>query len=228
MGWLQRMFRFFSVLFAVLVMPFVAHAEIECKSQPVGQVNVVWGSDEIKYDFKKSQSQMDRIKSDTVNPYHRSVKTHVGGLMQGGIAIKSGIQIATLSYPRAKKICQWVGNMQVSLNISPKILISREHKKGTCKHKAILEHEMKHVFVDREVVKKYVPIIRANMLAAVKKVGIVGPKNARDEKKFHEKITKYMEDQLKIVSDQMYAERSKRQQGVDTLEEYERVARVCG
>ena len=205
----------------------VAYANVTCPAKPAGKINVIWGSDNIDYDFTKSQSQMDSMETDTKNPYDRHVKTHVGGLMKGGISIQSQVQVAALTYPRTNETCQWIDKMDVNIRIDPKIYIAREHARGTCRHNAILEHEMKHIFVDREIVKKYVPKIRRELEQAVLKVGIVGPKPTRDQIIYQDKITKYMDDALQSISKKMYEERNVKQQGVDTLEEYERVDRMC-
>jgi hypothetical protein len=170
---------------------------------------------------------MDSMETDSENPYDAHAHVHIGGLMQGGISIKSSVQIATLTYPRSKKVCQWLDKMDVNIKIDPKIYIAREHKRGTCKHNAIMEHEMKHIFIDREIVKKYVPIIRQELQAAAIKVGIVGPKNMRDQDRYQDKITDYMDRALKKVSEKMYAERSIEQAKIDTREEYERVSNMC-
>lgn len=210
-----------------MVAPSIAMANVTCPPKPAGKINIVWGSDNIAYDFTKSQAQLDRVDVDTDNPYDRSVKTHVGGLMKGGISVNSQVQVMTLTYPRSRQICQWIRQMDVNINIDPKIYVARDHKQGSCKHNAILNHEMKHIFVDREAVKKYMPIIKRQLEIAVRKVGIVGPKPEREANKYQKKITNYMDTELRSVTEKMYAERKVRQQGVDTLEEYERVSRQC-
>jgi hypothetical protein len=221
------MFRFLIFSFLAFV-PMSAMAQITCDPKPAGDVNIIWGSENIEYDFSKSQKQLDRMDVDTESPYDHHVKTHVGGLMKGGISIKSMVQVSTLTYPRSREICQWIGKMDVNVRIDPKIYIASDHPRGSCKHNAILEHEMKHIFVDREIVKKYTPIIKRELESAVRKVGIVGPKKERSAQKYQNKITAYMDKTLKAITDKMYAERGEKQQGVDTLKEYERVAGVCG
>mgnify|MGYP000158395830 CR=1 FL=1 len=222
------MFRFWGLtLLAIMVMSTSAFALDKCPPKPMGKVNIVWGSDNIRYDFTKSQSQMDRMQTDTVNPYGRDVKTHVGGLMRGGISVQSNTQVAILTFPRTRQACLWVDKVDISIRIDPKIYIAREHRQGSCKHNAILEHEMKHVFVDREIVKKYIPIIHDFMEQAVTKVGLVGPKDSNDANDYQKKIVDYMQGQLKRINERMYEERKQRQRGVDTLEEYERVANMC-
>lgn len=218
-----------SFIFIVILGLFSssAWAVQTCPSKPRGKVNIIWSSDAVKYNFSKSQHEMDRMEIDTENPYDRSVKTHVGGLMSGGIGLKSEINVATLTYPRSKVTCQWVGSMDIEIAIDPTIYIAREHKKGSCKHNAILEHEMKHVHVDREIVKKYAPAIKAFMERAMVRVGMVGPKPENRASLFQDKIVDFMDGQLKIISQKMYDERRVKQQAIDSLEEYERVSNLC-
>lgn len=223
------MYKIFSfALLICLLWTFHAFAAIvSCPPKPAGKVNIIWSSDAVKYDFTKSQNQMDSMETDTVNPYDRSVKTHVGGLMKGGINMKSQIQVAGLSYSQSQMICQWIDKMDITIAIDPTIYIAREYPKGGCEHRAILEHEMKHVFVDRSIVKKYAPMIKEHLEKAVLKVGIVGPKPERKRAEFHKKITDYMSAQLKAVTDKMYAERRALQAKVDSREEYDRVSGLC-
>jgi len=225
---MKSMFRFIFLCFVVVfVWSTQALAVTTCPSKPAGKVNIIWSSDAVKYDFTKSQSQMDGMKNDTENPYDRSIKTHVGGLMSGGISIKTEINVATITYPRSRVSCQWIDKMDVRIAIDPTIYIAREHGKGSCKHNAILQHEMKHVYVDRAAVKKYAPAIKSHLEQAVRKVGIVGPKAERRAPEFQQKIIDYMDGQLNAVTDKMYAERRVNQQGIDTLAEYERVSNLC-
>lgn len=221
------MYKIFLTAFFLITLGTDAAQAVTCAAQPAGKVNLIWSSDAVKYDFTKSQAQMDAMETDTVNPYDRGIKTHVGGLMRGGISLKSQIQVATMTYPQSQVTCQWVDTIDLTLAIDPTIYIAREHPKGSCKHRAILEHEMKHVYVDREVVKKYAPIIKKHLEQAVLKIGIVGPKPERRSKEFQKKITEYLEGQLKTVTDKMYAERRALQQKVDTREEYDRVSSLC-
>lgn len=202
-------------------------APVTCPAKEAGKVNIIWSSDAVKYDFSHSQAQLDRMEIDTENPYDRSVKTHVGGLMSGGINVRSSIQVATLTYPRSRVVCQWIDKIDVTVAIDPTIYIAREHEKGSCKHRTILDHEMKHVYVDREIVKQYAPVIKDYLEQSILKVGIVGPKPERRAKEFHKKIVDYMDARLEDVTDRLYADRRDRQQAVDSLEEYKRVSELC-
>lgn len=218
---------FMMVLMAIVGLASSSMASVTCPAKPAGKVKIVWGSDAVQYDFTKSQAQMNRMQNDTVSPYGRNVETHVGGLMRGGVSIKSQVQVSSLTYPRTREVCQWIDNLEVRITIDPKIYIARQHKPGSCRHNAILEHEFKHIQVDREIVKRAIPIMRQRLEKAVRDVGIVGPKDARDQSKYQRKINDHIEKEINGINDMINEERRKRQQAVDTLEEYERVARMC-
>lgn len=225
---MKSIFGFLGLLLAAFlwIMPS-AVAEVTCPAKPAGPVSITWSSDEIEYDLSKSQAQMDRMENDTQSPYKSGTKTHVGGLMNGGVSIRSQVQVATLTYPRTREMCQWIEQVNVDVVIDPKIYIARENKRGSCKYNAILDHEMKHIYVDREIVRQYVPTIKKTLEKAVLDVGIVGPKSAGDQEKYHRKINDYIEGEIKKINDRINAERRKRQQQVDSLAEYERVSKLC-
>ena len=204
-----------------------AFAAVTCPAKPAGPVNIVWSSDNIEYDFTKTQSQMDGMENDTKSPYGRNARVHVGGLMKGGVGIQSQVQVATLNYPRTGEICQWIDKIDVRVKIDPKIYIARDNKPGSCRHKAILDHEMKHIFVDREIVKTMIPKIKTKLEKAVIDVGIVGPKNERDQTRYQNKINDYIESQIREINNALNNERRQKQQNIDTLAEYERVSKLC-
>lgn len=198
-----------------------------CPAQKSARVDVRWRSEPIKYDFTKSIDTLNHSDVDTKNPYGTHVTTDVGGLMSGSIKYKSGIQISSIRYPASKVACLWIDKITIDVIIDPKIMVAREHAQGTCKHNAILEHEYKHVAVDRAVVKKYLSNIRQAATQAVQKVGVVGPKPDEQSDGFKKKMSDYIEAQVKVVMDKMYAERKGKQASVDTKKEYDRVQAQC-
>ena len=218
----------FHLLITIITLfPFAAHANVTCPSKPAGTVNIIWGSENIKYDFSRSQSQMNSMNNDTLSPYGKGANVHVGGLMKGGISIQSQVQIATITYPQQRQMCQWIDRVDVKINIDPTIYISRDHKPGSCRHKAIMDHEMKHIYVDREIVKKYIPYIKSNLSKAVIDIGIIGPKNTSEQQRYQKKINDYIAAEVKNINDRLNAERRQRQQAIDTRQEYDRVAALC-
>lgn len=190
-------------------------------------VSVGWSTEDIKFNHTRTSGQLNNYDIDTESPYARHVKTDVGGLMSGEISVKSNFNFSLLRYPQAKQTCIWFDQIDVQIHIDPTIYIAREHEKGSCRYQAIKHHEMKHVYVDRKLVKKYTGEIKRRVQQAVAKVGVVGPRPDNDVARVQKRMQSYLEDALKPVIDAMYEERRELQQAVDSLEEYERVRNQC-
>lgn len=204
-----------------------AWAQVTCDPQKMSGVSVKWNSEPLKFNHSRSSGQLNNYDIDTKSPYARHVKTDVGGLMSGEIAIKSNFNFSLLRYPSAQETCLWFDNVQISIEIDPTIYIANDHKKGSCRYQAIKHHEMKHVYVDRKLVQKYTRKIKLRVEKALKNVGVVGPRPDHDVARVQKKMQKYLEDALGPVVDAMYEERARLQQNVDSLEEYERVKDQC-
>jgi hypothetical protein len=231
------MVRFFMavILLNVLAMPIffgtAAHArnvsDIECPAQKRPEIRVRWKTDEIRYNFTKSRAQLGNMPIDTKSPYDKNVHTEVGGLMRGGLEVRTNTEVSQLSYEQVRMRCLWVSELDIVIHINPIIYVASEFPKGTCMHNSVLEHEFKHIAVDRAIASKYKSKIRDVMGKAVYKIGIIGPRRDIEVKRIHNQINQYIEQNIKQITDQMYAERRKLQQGVDNFEEYERVRKSC-
>ena len=217
---------FFTLLLWTLPLSVQAQA-VQCDAQKLGEIKVSWTTKEIKYNHTRTSTQLNHYDIDTQSPYAKHVKTDVGGLMSGEIEVKSGFNFSLLRYPTQQRNCIWFDSMHIQIEVDPTIYIAREHKPGTCRYAAIKEHELKHVHVDRQLVQKYTRQIQERARAAVRKVGVIGPRPDNDVKRVQAKMQKYIEDALAPVFETMYAEREKRQQDVDSYHEYERVRKLC-
>ena len=206
----------------------LASGSVECNLKKAPQIHVAASDTNIRYDHTKSQKQLDDFGTDTVSPYGGNVQTHVGGLMAGEVSISQNIRIMQESWPTLNAGCLYVDSLKVDIHIKPVIYIARDYPKSGCMYKAIMEHEKKHIQVDRMIVNKYTNIIIQGIDKALKKIGYAhGPFRIGELKLKQEMIQQYSQDIVKNYSDQMSAERRKLQQDVDSLREYERVQAQC-
>lgn len=204
-----------------------AQSTAKCPVQSAPQVEAHWRSEPVKYDLTQNYAALGAHSIDTKNPYGMHVTTDVGGLMSGKINYKSGIEITGIRYAANRTTCLWINKVSIDIVIDPTIFIASENPKGTCKFVAIVEHESKHVAIDRRTVQDHLPLIRQAAVNAVAKVGVVGPKPDEDGEKYKEKMSDYVEKAMKAAVDEMYADRAKRQAALDSKEEYERVDAKC-
>lgn len=206
----------------------LAAGKIECKLKKTPEISVAATDTKVRYDHTKTQRQMDNMDHDTVSPYGRNVQTHVGGLMSGEVSVSQNIRIMQETYPHLNTGCLYVDSVTVKIHIDPTIFIAREYSKTGCMYKAIMEHEKKHIQVDRMIVNKYTNTIVNGLNSALKQAGFAyGPYTLGQIPEAQKRIQNFTHGIIKAYSDAMSEERKRLQQQVDTLEEYERVRKSC-
>ena len=206
----------------------LASGTIECHLKKSPQIHVAASDTNIRYDHTKTQKQLDKMGTDTVSPYGANVQTHVGGLMAGEVSISQNIRIMQESWPHLNAGCLYVDSLKVDIHIKPVIYIARDYPKSGCMYKAIMEHEKKHIQVDRMIVNKYTKIIINGLDKALKKLGYAqGPFRKVELAQKQEMMQQYTQDIVRGYSEQMSEERKKLQQDVDSLAEYQRVQAQC-
>ena len=206
----------------------LAAGKIECKLKKTPEIQVSATDTNVHYDHSKTQAEMDRMETDTVSPYGDNIQSHVGGLMSGEVRVSQNIRIMQETYPALNTGCLYIDPMTINIHIDPTIYIAKEFKKSGCMYKEIMNHEKKHIKVDRAIVNKYTSIIVKGLNDAFKKLGYAhGPYSLGHLPTVQKKLQDYAQALVKKYSDDMSTERRALQQQVDTLQEYERVRRLC-
>lgn len=206
----------------------VSAAEIKCDAGETPRIVSVPSKSDIKYDFSKTKADLREFDVDTISPYAVGTKTHVGGLMSGEISLENQIAFVHQTYERAGQACLYINEIKVTFHVDPTIYVAKEFKPGTCEHKAVLDHEKKHILVDRMMVNKYNERISKTLTYAINKYGYsFGPFPMEQLEPAQKKMQDYIEGIIREESERMNKERRARQQDVDTLEEYERVSSLC-
>ena len=163
----------------------------EAPSKPI--VKVVPSKSTISYDFSVPQSGLNKKQIDTESPYGPGHETEVGGLMSGEISIESRMSFIQSQYTHLNKVCLHYDRIEVTLHINPTIYVASDYPQGTCKHNAIIEHEKKHVKVDRIVVNRYASRIAKAITLALNKYGSsYGPYDIADMEKAQDNLQKYI------------------------------------
>lgn len=221
-----------SVLVAFLCVAFgsVSQAQANtswCRPTTAPHITVIPSTENISYNFTLSEKQLNAFSIDTKNPYGGNIISDVGGLMKGGIQTEQKMTFGTMTNNDTSEVCYWFNTIDVKIHISPIIYIADKFPKGSCKFNAIMEHEKKHVVVDREIVNKYAVIIGNRLKSEISSARIYGPVAKSKESLLGDKMRGKMKEILDDITKQMSAERQQRQQAVDSLEEYERVNNLC-
>jgi hypothetical protein len=150
-------------------------------------------------------------------------RVHPVGLTHGDTHVDSTYTF--LAVPaRNGQVCLWPKRIQVRIQTASVVSVTRDVGRNSCEWHAVLEHEMKHVEADRMTAWRASFQIRDKMREAA---SAYGPFNRAELQDAKAKLSAALEATLKVQTDLMYAARDKAQEGVDTEEEYARVASRC-
>ena len=104
------------------------------------------------------------------------------------------------------------------------IHVGRELRQDRCVFDTVLEHERRHVAVDKKALAEWVPDLRRRYGAAIARTAMVTGRSAdRVSKTLEERLNKALQAEL----DDFGRLRDRRQATVDTPQEYARVGRAC-
>ncbi len=197
----------------------------KCTPQPTARVKVILTTTPLRADNSKSEKELAQFHIDTINPYGPKADTEVGGLMSGGLQLKSDVELAWET--DRVNACFWYKTVNVIMNIDPMIYIASRHKPGTCMYNAVMQHELKHVRADRDVAMYWRPKLQAYLQAQVDRVGVLGPYPMAQQVAARAKMTEYIKAAMEQSGRPVNEDRQQRQQAIDNRDEYERVNKMC-
>jgi len=201
---------------------------ITCPSHPPTKINIVPHTKEVKYDHSQTLKQIQKYSMDTVDPYSFHGTTITQGFMKGGISLDHQIQYGQSINEQYGYACIWYKTITVNITIDPTIVIAKELYKDRCMRKAILEHELKHVRVDREVVNKYARLMGKKLMTELKSRGFsAGPMNIKSTNATAKKMQRVVAQLLEFEYKKLGIDREEKQRAVDSLGEYNKVDKKC-
>lgn len=204
------------------------HGSSVCQMPEPTKINVIPSTKEIKYDYSSSLQNIQKVETDTKNPYGFHAFTVTQGFMKGQVKFSPKITLDFKTVPQQRSACLWYKEIDLRIEIDPTIVIGKEVAADTCMKKAVIEHELKHVKVDRAVVNKYSRRMGQKIYDRLKVAGfIVGPVPSKDAQKMAERMHEVVSSILKSEYVMMEQERAKAQQGIDSRKEYDAVAAQC-
>lgn len=212
-------------VFAVEGAKAQSYTPMKCSKARLADVNVMVTTNPVQVDNTKSVRELQNFKIDTVNPYGADALTEVGGLMSGGLQMKTNVEVSWETDKRTA--CFWYKTVNVTMHIDPTIYIASQWKPGSCKYAAILDHEKKHVLVDRQVATEWRPQVEAYLQKQVNRIGVIGPYPAAKAAATRESMTELIAKAMDAVSKPVNEDRMRRQQAIDNRNEYDRVSAVC-
>lgn len=221
---------FFGLCAVLMMMPAVAQAAPSwCRAPHAPQLVVTPRQDTLRYDFTKTIAQLNKVDTDTVNPYGTGVHSDTGGLMRGGIRTAYRTQMGGISYGAQGRgqSCVWIDTIKVDITLSPTIFIARDYPQGSCMFNAIKGHELKHLAVDQRLMDRYTRDIRTALAQEMQRQSTYGPFPTAQTGAVQQQIQSRIVQVMDTTMARLNADRRRQQQAVDSLEEYQRVNAMC-
>lgn len=176
-----------------------------------------------RIDLSKTQDQLKTMK--VADPVTNDLKfADTIGITDATISVDSEIR-TTSAGPANGPVCVWPSIVSIKLSTAPTIYVDVSH--GACRQAAAMEHEMRHVAIDRELIARFLPIFRARVTRMTEAIGSVAAPSNDDLSSVRERIEEKINAMLAVTYDSMAAERGLLQQAQDSPQEYRRISNAC-
>jgi len=217
----------FLAISATATAPALAASE-DCKPPQPTKISIKPQSAKLKYDVSRSVADLQAVEIDTVNPHGFGGASVTQGFMEGQIQMVPSVKLNYRQIEGTRNVCLWYEEIGLKIKIDPKIVLAKEVYDDKCMRAAVVEHEKKHVNVDRRIVNEYAQIVGKKIYEEVKSRGFaVGPIPAD----MAQATVKRMQDTVFQIVDFQYKrmslDRQEAQQAVDNIEEYRAVQAKC-
>ncbi len=213
-----------SLGFLLLSVPAFAQNLVDCKDYGAAKVSVTELFDAPIVDHSKSLEAIQDIVGDmrhSIPQYHELTM----GITRYEPTVEFNVPMEIVTYPNGIS-CAHVQHADVKIGYRDvRIYVAGEIPQNSCGFKETLDHEKKHIDVNREILDKFVPLIQERFNNYLRFNG-----NAQiDNPELAEKILNHkLEEIMSETINQMDAENMRRQRDIDSTGEYNRLAKVCG
>ena len=231
MYWLKYLFGENMPLFDPLVASslfVLASTDPICQMPKPTEINVKPSTQSVQVITNKTLAEMQMQQIDTINPHSFGGISVTQGYAEGKIKMQAEIRLGTQTVYGGQAGCVWYDSVNINFTIDPFIYIAEEVNKDRCMRKAVLEHEMKHVNVDKKIVNKYAQQVGRKVYDGLKTRGfIAGPVRAEDIQATAERMKATISQIVDLEMKRLEIDRADMQAQVDTKEEYDRVGALC-
>ena len=203
-----------------------AQAAAVCAKPPEpASVEVTVAEPAVEFDHSLSKPELAKRAATETGHGHGEGST-VFGLTAG--QLRSQLAVHTLLEKRRDGVyCGWPARVIATVGYEGTIAVhvAREHPKGTCQHRAILAHEMKHVAVFKEALRDHETRLRKALEGALAKAKF--PVTGRDREAVQAEVGERFEAVFKRALAAADSERDRRNARLDTPESYRRTRDLC-
>jgi len=212
-----------QLFLALMAVPAFAHDPVPCESGRDVPVTVTPVFDEPRFDASQGLASIQAIAGDkrhSIPQYHSTTM----GITRYEPILEFHVPAEIESVPGGPG-CVRIGHIDVTVGYRDvTVYIAHEIMPGSCGFQETLEHEEKHIAVNRQLLDEYVPLIEDRFRSYVQLNGTFRVDRAEDAKPLiDQKLQAIMDEMMQ----RMETENIRRQREIDSPGEYDRLSHVC-
>lgn len=204
----------------------LASGKPSCVMQQAPHIVINPVTDPVRYEFNLTAEELGRMQSNTINPYAPDTDSTTGGLRHDQPKMEYSVSWAKVINPDKGTVCLGYQKVRVDIRLSPKIYIAKDKDFKDCRD-IIIEHELKHVQVDRKIMNDFSSRLGAAIQAAVNEAGALGPYNTHQTEEIEQQMQNHIKSVISAQELWLKKQMAQQQSNVDSLEEYERISKIC-
>jgi hypothetical protein len=148
------------------------------------------------------------------------------GLTAATLKIETSFQVTSKGSSALRSYCGQITKVEMTFGFDDTIIyMPKEIASGSCAYHQVLEHENKHVTVDRMIVETYAPYVQNDLNRIARSIGIVHAQNPYDVESM---LRQTLNEKVEAIGQYLTTQRREAQDRVDTPQEYERLSKSCG
>lgn len=211
------------ILGSVLLISDGVLAQVDPKTAPPVTLTLTPVFDQPGYDFNTPLATVQQLALDTKNSIHESLTlglTRYKPFLQFSVPLKGATNTLT------GVTCMHLENANVQFGYHDvTVYIAQEITYQSCGFQEVYQHEQKHIDVNWQVLQDYAPLIQSTLQDYLNKFGVICTPDITQTK---QQIDQAFNTMLAEWNEQINTENRRRQQLVDSPEEYKRITDSCG
>ena len=212
---------------AALAAGYLLAGSLSCPAASPPRVTAHFTNNPPVYSTSLSMQQLSALKIDTKFSHGANEVFVTSGVTEGNIEAQFKMEFQRRENAATDEMCLWVTDIAIEIGYKPVVYIAGEHPANSCRYNTTALHELKHVNTDVITLKEYLPHIEQYMQKTAAALPAAGPLPLSSVEAAKEEGMKKISTALSTVVDYMQVTRHRRQQAIDTRQEYLRLSKAC-
>ena len=195
------------------------------KQKPV--VQITFDNKPTQFLNNKSTAELSQKPTNTSFSHGPNEVFVTGGITSSHIKTNMEVAYAHLTWEESKINCTYPHQVKIVVTYAPTVYIASNYKPGSCRYQSTMQHELRHVNTDIITLKEFIPWVEAQIKAHLANLPYPTPLPSSQQQTIQNNMMAGLQNALSAAMNTMNDTRMKRQQLIDTRQEYLRLTNAC-